>query len=82
MFIEILLSRLLFIACMVFILGYIFGNFSASKTLTRITKVAAVLAIVLFITGNVFMFRGRNWRYTDKEHTECYREKSDSTHAY
>ena len=73
MFIGILLSRLLFIACMVFILGYIFGNFSASKTLTRITKVAA---------GNVFIFRGRNWRYTDKEHTECYREKSDSKHSY
>lgn len=83
MFIGIILSRILFVVCMVFILGYVFGNFSKSKTLTRITKVAAVLAIALFIVGNVFMLRGRNWRYAgNKQHIECNREWKDSTHTY
>ncbi len=83
MFIGIILSRILFVACMVFILGYVFGNFSKSKTLTRITKVAAVLAIALFIVGNVFMLRGRNWRLAgNKQHIECYGDQKDSTHTY
>ncbi len=82
MFTGIILSRILFIACMVFILGYIFGNFSSSQTLTRITKVAAILAIVLFIIGNVFMFRARSWRYAGKPHSECYWDRKDSAQAH
>ncbi|MGN6292329.1 MAG: hypothetical protein ACTHMV_06235 [Chitinophagaceae bacterium] len=82
MFTGIILSRILFIACMVFILGYVFGNFSNSQVLTRITKVATILAIVLFIIGNVFMFRVRSWRYAGKQHPECCWERKDSTQAH
>jgi hypothetical protein len=52
-----ILSRVLFIASMVFILGYVFGNFSRSRTLTRITKVATITAIVFFIGSNIFFAR-------------------------
>jgi len=40
--------RILFIACMVFIIGYVFGPFARNRTLTVISRVAAILAIVLF----------------------------------
>jgi len=53
----IILLRVLFIACMVFIIGYVFGNFSKNATLKKITKAAAILAIVLFIFTNVASFR-------------------------
>jgi hypothetical protein len=52
-----ILSRVLFIASMVFILGYVFGNFSRSRTLTRITKVASILVILFFIGSNIFFAR-------------------------
>jgi hypothetical protein len=52
-----ILSRVLFIASMVLIIGYVFGNFSRSRTLTRLTKVASILALVLFIGMNVFFAR-------------------------
>jgi hypothetical protein len=47
---------------MVFIIGYVFGNFSKNATLTTITKVASILAIVLFISANIFFFRFGGWR--------------------
>ena len=53
----IILIRVLFVACMVFIIGYVFGNFSKSLVLRRITRVAAILAIVLFILSNVLTMR-------------------------
>lgn len=53
----IIFLRILFAACMVFIIGYVFGGFSKRPVLARITKVAAILAIVLFIGMNVAMMR-------------------------
>lgn len=56
--------RLLFIACMVFIIGYVFGSFSRSRTLTVITRVAAILTILLFISANILFFGpGRGHRH-------------------
>ena len=57
MFFPIILIRVLFIACMVFIIGYVFGNFSKRPALKTITKIASILAIVLFISVNIFAFR-------------------------
>jgi EamA domain-containing membrane protein RarD len=54
---TIILIRVLFIACMVFIIGYVFGNFSTKPALRTITKVASILAIVLFIASNILFFR-------------------------
>lgn len=72
LFVILILSRLLYVACMVFITGYVFGNFSKSKTLSTITKVASVLAIVLFLSANVFLFRfGGGWRHAvNHQHNE------------
>jgi hypothetical protein len=42
---------------MVFIIGYVFGGFSRNATLTTITKVASIVAIVVFIATNIFMVR-------------------------
>ena len=52
MFFSIILIRILFAASMVFVIGYVFGNFSKTKTLATISKVAAILSIVLFIAAN------------------------------
>jgi hypothetical protein len=57
----IILVRVLFAACMVFVIGYVFGNFSRNATLTTITRVASILAIVLFISANIFLFRFGVW---------------------
>ena len=53
----IILIRILFVVCMVFIIGYVFGNFSKRTTLSNIAKVASILVIVLFISANIFLFR-------------------------
>ena len=53
----IVLIRILFAACMVFIIGYVFGNFSKKPQLVTVTKVASILAIILFISANVLFFR-------------------------
>jgi tetrahydromethanopterin S-methyltransferase subunit D len=80
MFFGIILIRILFAACMVFIIGYVFGNFSRSKTLTTITKIASVLAIVLFIAANIFLFRIGGWRYGNHNpKNNCYVSQKDST---
>ena len=57
----IILIRILFAACMVFIIGYVFGNFSKNPALSTIAKVASILAIVLFISANIFFFRFGGW---------------------
>lgn len=74
-----ILSRVLFIASMVFIIGYVFGNFSRSRALTRITKVATVLAIVFFIGSNIFFARFA-FRNGNRQHASYgwHCEKSDS----
>jgi len=50
---------------MVFVIGYVFGNFSKNATLKTITKIASILAIVLFISANVFLFRIGSWSHGD-----------------
>ena len=57
-----ILSRVLLVASLVFIIGYVFGNFSKNRTLTRITKVASVLLVVMFIGMNIAFgrFAARN----------------------
>lgn len=52
-----IIIRILFAACMVFIIGYVFGGFSKRPALATITKVASILAIVLFISMNALLLR-------------------------
>ncbi len=52
-----ILFRILFAASMVFIIGYIFGGFSKRPALAGISKVAAILVIVLFIGVNILLMR-------------------------
>ncbi|HXL54835.1 MAG TPA: hypothetical protein VN958_01175 [Chitinophagaceae bacterium] len=68
----IILIRILFAACMVFIIGYVFGNFSKNATLATITKVASILAIVLFISANVLSFRFAPWHYDGRNNCGYY----------
>lgn len=53
----IIFFRILFIICMVFVIGYIFGGFAKNPTLSVISKIATILAIVLFISTNIFLTR-------------------------
>lgn len=64
-FAAIIIIRILFIACMVFIIGHVFGGFSKKPALTVITKVAAILLIVLFFATNAVSMRAR---FSDKGH--------------
>jgi hypothetical protein len=79
MFGIIILIRILFAACMVFIIGYVFGNFSKRPTLAAISKVASILAIVLFISANIFFFRFNGWHhgtYNGKSYCGYYQKDS------
>ncbi|HXB31131.1 MAG TPA: hypothetical protein VNW49_14985 [Puia sp.] len=81
MFIGLLiLIRVLFAASMVFIIGYVYGSFSKNTTLKVITKIAAILVIVLFIGANILIFRfaGSRWRYHGTQYG-CGYDQSDST---
>ncbi|RBL92778.1 hypothetical protein [Chitinophaga flava] len=60
-----ILLRILFAACMVFIIGYIFGGFSRKRVLANISKVAAILVIVLFIGMNVLLMRAAFRQFSD-----------------
>ena len=62
MFFGFIFLRVLFIACMVFVIGYVFGPFAKNRALTVITRVAAILAIVLFFATNALFFRFSSWR--------------------
>jgi hypothetical protein len=55
--IPIIIIRILFAACMVFIIGYVFGGFSKNRSLKTITKIAAILVIVLFVAVNGLFMR-------------------------
>ena len=59
MFGILILLRILFVASMILIIGYVFGSFSRNPTLTVLTKIASILVIVLFIGTNIFFFRAR-----------------------
>jgi len=61
MFPLIILIRILFAACMVFVIGYVFGNFSRRKTLATMSKIAAILVIVLFVVSNGILMRFGGW---------------------
>lgn len=67
----IIIIRILFAVCMIFIIGYIFGGFSRNPVLATLSKVAAILAIVLFISANIllmrFAFRHECHRYQQQE---------------
>ena len=77
-----ILLRILLISCLVFILGYVFGNFSRKPLLTKITKIAAVLLTVSFIAGGFLFFRWNSgWRYgnfnkNDRMHHHCVQKDS------
>ena len=70
----IILIRILFAACMVFVIGYVFGNFSKSKTLATITKVASILAIVLFISANILSFHFAPWQHPGRNNCSGYQK--------
>lgn len=73
-------TRLLLIASMVFIVGYVFGSFAKSKTLTKITKVATILIIVIPILTGVFFARGGGRFHRGDHHANhaCYFQHPDS----
>lgn len=78
---PLILIRILFAVSMVFVIGYVFGNFSKTKTLATISKVAAVLAIILFVAANGLLIRfGGSWnRDKNKPWSVCYAQSKDST---
>ncbi|GAA4318947.1 hypothetical protein [Compostibacter hankyongensis] len=57
-FVLLIILRVLFIACMVFIIGYVFGSFSKKPALRTITRVATILVILIYIGMNIFVMRG------------------------
>jgi EamA domain-containing membrane protein RarD len=77
MFGIIILIRILFAACMVFIIGYVFGNFSKRPALATITKVASILAIVLFISANILSFHFAPWQHGAGNN--CRHHQNDTT---
>jgi len=79
MFFSIILIRILFAASMVFVIGYIFGNFSKTKTLATISKVAAILSIVLFIAANGISMRFGGWHRGYHNQYDCHNASTDST---
>ena len=52
-----IIMRLLFIASMIFVIGYIFGGFSKRPVLATLAKIGAILVIILFIASNIFFGR-------------------------
>lgn len=63
--------RILFVACMIFIIGYIFGGFSHKPVLASLSKVAAILVILLFIAVNIFAVQWRFNRRFEKQTDHC-----------
>ncbi|RQO74184.1 hypothetical protein DBR43_01945 [Pedobacter sp. KBW06] len=53
----IMFMRILFGVCMVFIIGYVFAGFSKNPGLVVLTKIATILAVVLFIAINGLLMR-------------------------
>ncbi len=84
MFPLFIVLRVLFVACMVFIIGAIFGNFSQRRTLAVFSKIAAILVIVLFFATTGLSMRFGAWRgYRDHRgvyhYERCERLPSDSS---
>jgi len=79
MFFSIILIRILFAASMVFVIGYVFGNFSKTKTLATISKIAAILSIVLFIAANGILMRFGGLHRGNHNRYDCHYQSADST---
>ena len=80
MFPLIILIRILFAACMVFVIGYVFGDFSRKKTLATMSKIAAILIIVLFVASNGILMRFGGWhRGIHHHYNNGYNISGDST---
>lgn len=81
MFPIFILSRILFAVCMVFVLGYVFGNFSKTRTLTAISKIASILLIVLFIFSSTLSARFGRWDGQGRRpyNHDCEQTVQDST---
>ena len=79
MFFSIILIGILFAASMVFVIGYVFGNFSKTKTLAIISKVAAILSIVLFIAANGILMHFGGWHHGNHNQYNCHNVSTDST---
>ncbi len=83
MIILFILMRLLFIASMVFIIGYIYGSFSKKPALTTLARISAILVIVLFIGSNLFFLRfgSRHYGYAHgKGYCGYYHKDSTMQH--
>lgn len=80
-FAFIIIIRILFAACMVFIIGFVFGSFSKRPVLRTLTKIAAIFAIVLFFMSNVFLMRFGHVGWRGRHGNDC---RYDSTvhHGY
>jgi len=74
-----ILTRVLFAACMVFIIGYVFGGFSKRPVLTRFARISSILVIVLFISTGIFFFRGGWHNNGYNNHGWCGHYQQDST---
>lgn len=74
-------TRLLLVASMVFIVGYVFGSFAKSKSLTIITKIATILIIVIpILTGVFFLSSGGRFHRGDHQvKGTCHFQYPDST---
>ena len=77
-FFIIILMRVLFIASMVFIIGYVFGGFSKKPALVTLTKVAVIVSIVMFIATTALSFRFGGWRHHNGNKDECGWQRRDS----
>lgn len=80
-----IILRILFIASMVFVIGYVFGSFSKSILLTRLTKIAVILTIVLFVFTGILSARFGGWRHWREGNRICRMQSPahylpDSTH--
>lgn len=83
MFFGFILFRIILLASLIMVLGYVFGNFSQRKSLTRLTKVSSVLLLVVFVIMNFFMFRFYGKRHFGRHQdfgTNCPYVEKDSTH--
>ncbi len=77
-----LIMRLLLITSIVFIIGYVFGNFSKSVILTRFTKISSIFIAIAFVASSFFFFRFGGWRHENfnhKDRFECWQQQQDST---
>jgi hypothetical protein len=79
MFFGFIFSRILFLAAMVFVIGYVFGNFSRNRALTMLSRIATVLVIVLIFASSFFALRFRRWNPQEAAHRYgCYHDAGDS----